>query len=55
MSVTEEIERLTVARSSTDEISRVARGQGMATLREDGWLKVQQGATSIEEVLRVVG
>lgn len=55
MSVTEEVERLTVARASTDEISRVARGQGMATLREDGWLKVQQGRTSIEEVLRVVG
>lgn len=55
MSVTEEVERLTVARASTDEISRLARAQGMATLREDGWLKVQQGRTSIEEVLRVVG
>ncbi|WP_141015614.1 GspE/PulE family protein [Nocardioides sambongensis] len=55
MSVSEDIERLTVARASTDEIGKVARAQGMATLREDGWLKVQQGKTSIEEVLRVVG
>ncbi|TYL46452.1 type II/IV secretion system protein [Nocardioides sp. BGMRC 2183] len=55
MSVGEDIERLTVARASTDEIGRVARAQGMTTLREDGWLKVQQGSTSIEEVLRVVG
>jgi len=55
MSVSEEVERLTVSRASTDEINKVARGQGMATLREDGWLKVQQGRTSIEEVLRVVG
>jgi type IV pilus assembly protein PilB len=55
MSVTEDVERLTVARASTDDIGRLARSQGMSTLREDGWLKVQQGRTSIEEVLRVVG
>jgi type IV pilus assembly protein PilB len=55
MTVTEDIERLTVTRASTDEINRLAREQGMATLREDGWMKVQQGRTSIEEVLRVVG
>ncbi|MFP5253730.1 MAG: GspE/PulE family protein, partial [Actinomycetes bacterium] len=54
MAVTEEIERLAVARASTDEIGRAARAQGMSTLREDGWLKVADGRTSIEEVLRVV-
>ena len=54
MTVGEEIERLAVARASTDEINRTARSQGMATLREDGWLKVGQGRTSIEEVLRVI-
>ena len=54
MTVTEEIERLAVARASTDEIGRAARDQGMTTLRHDGWLKVLQGKTSIEEVLRVV-
>lgn len=54
MALNEEIERLAVARASTDDISRVARSQGMSTLREDGWLKVSQGKTSIEEVLRVV-
>ena len=45
---------LAVARASTDEIGRAARSQGMSTLREDGWLKVADGRTSIEEVLRVV-
>ncbi|MEQ6901010.1 ATPase, T2SS/T4P/T4SS family [Nocardioides sp. YIM 152588] len=55
MSMSEDIERLTVTRASTDEIAKIARRQGMATLREDGWLKVEQGKTSIEEVLRVVG
>jgi type IV pilus assembly protein PilB len=54
MTVTEEIERLAVARASTDDIGRAARAQGMTTLRDDGWLKVLAGSTSIEEILRVV-
>ena len=54
MSVTEEIERLAVARASSAEIGRVAREQGMLTLRQDGWTKAQLGITSIEEILRVV-
>ncbi len=38
------------------EVSRlreVAREQGMTTLRQDGWHKVQAGLTTVEEVLRV--
>ena len=54
MTVTEEIERLAVARASSIEIGRVAREQGMLTLRQDGWTKAQLGITSIEEILRVV-
>lgn len=54
MAVTEEIERLAVARASSTEIAHVARAQGMHTLREDGWLKALDGITSIEEILRVV-
>jgi type IV pilus assembly protein PilB len=54
MTVTEEIERLAVARASSTDIAHVAIEQGMATLRQDGWAKVQLGLTSIEEVLRVV-
>ena len=54
MTVTEEIERMAVARSSSAEIARTAREQGMLTLREDGWAKVQLGLTSVEEILRVV-
>jgi len=54
MTVTEEIERLAVARASSAEIGRLAREQGMITLREDGWAKVRLGLTSIEEILRVV-
>jgi type IV pilus assembly protein PilB len=54
MPTSEEIERLTVERVSSDVIRRVAREAGMATLREDGLQKVKRGITSIEEVLRVV-
>lgn len=54
MIVTEDIERLAVARASSAEIARLARSQGMITLREDGWAKAQLGYTSVEEILRVV-
>jgi type IV pilus assembly protein PilB len=54
MTVTDEISRLVVDRASTDEVGRAAREQGMVTLKYDGWAKVAQGRTSIEEILRVV-
>jgi type IV pilus assembly protein PilB len=54
MPVSEEIEKLTVERASSADIARVAREQGMATLREDGWAKCLAGLTSPDEVLRVV-
>jgi type IV pilus assembly protein PilB len=54
MTVTEEIERLAVTRASSAEIGRMAREQGMITLREDGWEKAKMGLTSVEEILRVV-
>ena len=54
MIVSEEIERLAVARASATDIARAAREQGMLTLREDGWSKAKLGYTSIEEILRVV-
>jgi type IV pilus assembly protein PilB len=50
----EEIERLAAERRSAEEIGRVARQQGMRTLREDGIEKVLAGVTSIEEIMRVI-
>jgi type II secretory ATPase GspE/PulE/Tfp pilus assembly ATPase PilB-like protein len=35
-------------------LGELAAAQGMRTLREDAWVKVQAGITTIEEVLRVV-
>src|SRR5262249_48749421 len=54
MTVTEDIERLTVERASSDRIRQVALEQGMIPLRVDGLQKAARGLTSIEEVLRVV-
>jgi len=54
MPMSEEIERLTVERASSEAIRTVALEQGMIELRADGLLKAAKGLTSIEEIARVV-
>jgi general secretion pathway protein E len=51
--VTEEIQRLILGKKDSNIIKEAARKKGMRTLREDGWLKVKQGITTVSEVLRV--
>ncbi|WP_249354060.1 GspE/PulE family protein [Microbacterium sp. 2FI] len=53
MTMTDELEQLVVTRATGSEMRLVAIEQGMVTLRDDGWSKVAQGLTTIEEVLRV--
>lgn len=53
MDVNEEIQNLIVARATSAEIQRKAQQQGMVTMRQDGYLKVLEGVTTIEEVNRV--
>lgn len=53
MDVSEQIQNLIVARATSAEIQRKAQEQGMVTMRQDGYLKVLQGITTIEEVNRV--
>jgi type IV pilus assembly protein PilB len=53
MPTSDEIRELTIQRTSSDEIRKVAIEQGMTPLRDDGLEKVRLGITSIEEVLRV--
>ncbi len=53
MDVTDEIQKLIVARATSNDIQRVAVAQGMVTMRQDGYLKALQGITTIEEVNRV--
>jgi len=54
LQVTEEVERLIVERGHSDEIRKLAIGQGMLTLRQAGLQQVNAGVTSVEEILRVV-
>ena len=53
MDVDENIQNLIVARATSSEIQRKAQEQGMVTMRQDGYMKVLQGITTIEEVNRV--
>jgi type II secretion system protein E len=51
--VTEAIRPLIMNRANATEIAQRAMAAGMRTLRTDGWTKVKNGETTIEEVLRV--
>jgi len=53
MDVTEEIQGLIVSHATSAEIQKMAQDQGMITMRQDGYLKVLQGITTLEEVNRV--
>ena len=55
MLMSEEIERMTVERASSEAIRSLAIEQGMKTLREDGLEKVRLGITSVDEIIRVTG
>jgi type IV pilus assembly protein PilB len=54
LEVTEEVERLIVERGHSDELRKMAIGQGMLSLRNAGMIEVARGVTSLEEILRVI-
>jgi type IV pilus assembly protein PilB len=51
--VNDAIRERVVARASSEDVARVARAAGMASLRDDALRKAARGMTSLEEVLRV--
>lgn len=53
MEMTEQIQDLVMARSTSADIQRKAIEEGMITMRQDGYLKALGGLTTIEEVNRV--
>lgn len=53
LKVTPPIQDLIVNRASADKIKAQALKEGMHTLLEDGFRKIESGQTTIEEVLRV--
>ncbi len=54
MVITEPIRELVLKGVSSNEIREQAISEGMKGLREDGILKVLEGATTVDELLRVV-
>jgi general secretion pathway protein E len=53
MELNDEIRKKIMANADAVDITSAARRNGMRNLREDGWLKVGDGSTTAEEVLRV--
>ena len=51
--VTEPLKKLIMQKRDGGEMKQCAISQGMETLRQDGWRRVAQGKTTIEEVVRV--
>ncbi len=53
MEMGEELRKLIMANADASQLTTVARGHGMRSLREDGWEKVAAGVTTADEVVRV--
>jgi type IV pilus assembly protein PilB len=53
MPITEKIGKLIVSKVAAAEIQKLAMEEGMLTMKQDGYVKVLEGVTTIEEVRRV--
>ena len=53
LDLTDRIREMIVDRRPTSEIKRVAREEGMITLRESGLAKIRDGITSVKEINKV--
>ncbi len=53
LAISEQIIKLMLEHASSGSIEETAIAQGMVTMKQDGYLKVLEGITTMEEVLRV--
>jgi general secretion pathway protein E len=53
MQLNEEIRRLIMENADASRLTEAARRSGMKNLREDGWQKIRDGVTTVDEVMRV--
>jgi general secretion pathway protein E/type IV pilus assembly protein PilB len=49
----DELRELVVKHASATQMLKVARRHGLKLMREDGWVKVRNGMTTVEEISRV--
>ncbi len=54
-SLSDRLKKLVMANAPSSELLKIAREEGMRTLKEDAWDKVLQGITTYQEVVRVTG
>ena len=53
MPINEKISKAILSKATSSEIQRLAMENGMLTMKQDGYVKVLEGVTTIEEVVRV--
>ena len=53
--MSDQLKKLIAGRADDAQLRQVAVREGMTTLREDAWRKVQAGLTTVEEAVRVTG
>lgn len=53
--VTKQLQEAIYAEETSNKLLDIARREGMISMKEDGLVKVMQGTTTMEEVLRVAG
>ena len=53
MPITEKLSKLIVEKGSASQIQKEAIDEGMLTMKQDGYVKVLEGVTTMDEVLRV--
>ena len=54
VSINEEVRKIIMNRGDANDIKQAAIRNGMTTMVQDALLKVSEGLTSIEEIIRVV-
>ncbi len=53
MPITEKLSKLIVEKASASDLQKEAVNEGMLTMKQDGYVKVLEGITTMDEVLRV--
>ncbi|MCJ7740551.1 GspE/PulE family protein [Candidatus Microgenomates bacterium] len=53
ITITNTIAKMILERATAEEIEKLARSEGMISMMQDGYLKVLEGVTTVEEILRV--
>ena len=53
MPISEKISKLIIEKAAASSIQKQAMEEGMLTMKQDGYVKVLEGVTTMDEVVRV--